>query len=71
MKDLGVGEQKNTELLRRIEERILIETAFNDIDKTVALLIEARDLLVELTEDKQDVDMWQQIADRIFLGKDL
>jgi len=66
-----VGEEKNTELLRRIEERILIETAFNDIDKTVALLIEARDLLIELTEDKQDVDMWQQIADHIFLGKDL
>jgi hypothetical protein len=34
------------------------------------LLIEARDLLLDLTEDKQDVDMWQQIADRIFLGKD-
>lgn len=66
-----MGEQKNTELLKRIEERILIETAFNDIDKTVALLIEARDLLIELTEDKQDVDMWQQIADHIFLGKDL
>jgi len=66
-----VGEDKNTELLRRIEERILIETAFNDPDETVALLIEARDLLLELTEDKQDVDMWQQIADRIFLGKDL
>jgi len=66
-----VGEKKNTELLKRIEERILIETAFNDIDKTVALLIEARDLLMELTEDNQDFDMWQQIADRIFLGKDL
>ena len=66
-----MGEEKNTELLRRIEERILIETAFNDIDKTVALLIEARDLLIELTEDKQDVDMWQQIADRIFLGENL
>jgi len=71
LKELRVGEEKNTELLRIIEERILIETAFNDIDKTVALLIEARDLLLELTEDKQDVDMWQQIADRIFLGKDL
>ena len=66
-----MGEEKNNELLRRIEERILIETAFNDIDKTVALLIEARDLLLELSEDKQDVDMWQQIADRIFLGKNL
>ena len=64
-------EEKNVALLKRIEERILIETAFNDPDETVALLIEARDLLLELTEDKQDVDMWQQIADRIFLGKDL
>lgn len=64
-------EEKNVALLKRIEERILIETAFNDPDETVALLIEARDLLADLTEDKQDVDMWQQIADRIFLGKDL
>jgi hypothetical protein len=64
-------EEKNVALIKRIEERILIETAFNDPDETVALLIEARDLLADLTEDKQDVDMWQQIADRIFLGKDL
>jgi len=64
-------EEKNVALLKRIEERILIETAFNDPDETVALLIEARDLLADLTEDKQDVDMWQQIADHIFLGKDL
>jgi|TARA_R110000822_G_scaffold206395_6_gene342789 hypothetical protein len=64
-------EEKNVALLKRIEERILIETAFNDPDETVALLIEARDLLADLTEDKQDVDMWQQIADRIFLGKEL
>jgi hypothetical protein len=64
-------EEKNVALLKRIEERILIETAFNDPDETVALLIEARDLLADLTEDKQDVDMWQQIADRIFLGKGL
>jgi len=64
-------EEKNVALLKRIEERILIETAFNDPDETVALLIEARDLLADLTEDKQDVDMWQQIADRIFLGKNL
>jgi hypothetical protein len=64
-------EDKNVALLKRIEERILIETAFNDPDETVALLIEACDLLLDLTEDKQDVDMWQQIADRIFLGKDL
>ena len=64
-------EEKNIALLKRIEERILIETAFNDPDETVALLIEARDLLADLTEDKQDVDMWQQIADRIFLGKEL
>jgi len=65
-----VGE-KNIALLKRIEERILIETAFNDPDETVSLLIEARDLLADLTEDEQDVDMWQRIADRIFLGKDL
>lgn len=64
-------EEKNVALLKRIEERILIETAFNDPDETVALLIEAHDLLADLTEDKQDVDMWQQIADRIFLGKGL
>jgi hypothetical protein len=63
---------KINELLDRIDERILIETAFNDPDKTVALLMEARYLLVDIANNwKYPVTDWQKVADTIFLDKDL
>ena len=63
---------KINELLDRIDERILIETAFNDPDKTVALLMEARYLLVDIANNwNYPVTDWQKVADTIFLDKDL
>ena len=63
---------KINELLDRIDERILIETAFNDPDKTVALLMEARYLLVDIANNwKYPVNDWQKVADTIFLNKDI
>lgn len=64
--------QKINELLDRIDERIFIETAFNDPDKTVSLLMEARYLLVDIANNwNYPVTNWQQVADTIFLDKDL
>lgn len=63
---------KINELLDRIDERILIETAFNDPDNTVALLMEARHLLVDIANNwNYPVTDWQKVADTIFLDKDL
>jgi flap endonuclease-1 len=63
---------KINELLDRIDERILIETAFNDPDKTVALLTEARHLLVDIANNwNYPVTDWQKVADTIFLDKDI
>ncbi len=63
---------KINELLDRIDERILIETAFNDPDKTVALLMEARYLLVDIANNwNYPVTDWQKVADTIFLNKDI
>ena len=63
---------KINELLDRIDERILIETAFNDPDKTVALLMEARYLLVDIANNwNYPVTDWQKVADTIFLDKDI
>jgi hypothetical protein len=63
---------KINELLDRIDERILIETAFNDPDKTVALLTEARCLLVDIANNwNYPVTDWQKVADTIFLDKDI
>jgi len=63
---------KINELLDRIDERILIETAFNDPDKTVALLMEARYLLVEIANNwNYPVTDWQKVADTIFLDKEI
>ena len=63
---------KINELLDRIDERILIETAFNDPDKTVGLLMEARYLLVDIANNwNYPVTDWQKVADTIFLDKDL
>ena len=63
---------KINELLDRIDERILIETAFNDPDKTVSLLMEARYLLVDIANNwNYPVTDWQKVADTIFLDKDL
>jgi hypothetical protein len=64
--------EKINELLDRIDERILIETAFNDPDKTVALLTEARYLLVDIANNwNYPVTDWQKVADTIFLDKDI
>lgn len=64
--------EKINELLDRIDERILIETAFNDPDNTVALLMEARHLLVDIANNwNYPVTDWQKVADTIFLDKDL
>lgn len=61
-----------SELLDRIDERIFIETAFNDPDTTVALLIEARHLLTDIFNNGYlVVTDWQQVADSLFLNKDL
>jgi hypothetical protein len=63
---------KINELLDRIDERILIETAFNDPDNTVALLIEARHLLVDIANNwNYPVTDWQKVADTIFLDKEI
>ncbi len=63
---------KINELLDRIDERILIETAFNDPDKTVALLMEARYLLVDIANNwNYPVTDWQKVADTIFLDKEI
>ena len=63
---------KINELLDRIDERILIETAFNDPDKTVSLLMEARHTLVDIANNGYlVVTDWQKVADTIFLDKDL
>jgi len=63
---------KINELLDRIDERILIETAFNDPDKTVALLMEARYLLVDIANNwNYPVTDWQKVADTIFLVKEI
>jgi hypothetical protein len=63
---------KINELLDRIDERILIETAFNDPDNTVALLIEARHLLVDIANNwNYAVTDWQKVADTIFLDKEI
>ena len=63
---------KINELLDRIDERILIETAFNDPDKTVGLLMEARYLLVDIANNwNYPVTDWQKVADTIFLDKDI
>jgi hypothetical protein len=64
--------EKINELLDRIDERILIETAFNDPDKTVALLMEARYLLVDIANNwNYPVTDWQKVADTIFLDKEI
>jgi hypothetical protein len=63
---------KINELLDRIDERILIETAFNDPDNTVALLMEARHLLVDIANNwNYPVTDWQKVADTIFLDKEI
>jgi hypothetical protein len=63
---------KINELLDRIDERILIETAFNDPDNTVALLMEARYLLVDIANNwNYPVIDWQKVADTIFLDKEI
>jgi len=63
---------KINELHDRIDERILIETAFNDPDNTVALLIEARHLLVDIANNwNHAVTDWQKVADTIFLDKEI
>ena len=63
---------KINELLDRIDERILIETAFNDPDKTVSLLMEARHTLVDIANNGYlVVTDWQKVADTIFLDKDI
>ena len=60
------------QIIRRIDERVLIETAFNDPDKNVKLLIEIRQTLLDIVKNNYFiVTDWQKVVDEIFLGKDL
>lgn len=60
---------EHQQLLDRIDARILIETAFTDPDPTTQLLIEARQNIIDLIEAKQDLDLWSNVIERIFIGR--
>lgn len=60
---------EHQELLDKIDARILIETAFTDPDPTTQLLIEARQNILDLLEAKQDLDLWSNVIERIFIQR--
>ena len=60
---------EHQQLLDRIDARILIETAFTDPDPTTQLLVEARQNIIDLIEAKQDLDLWSNVIERIFIGR--
>jgi hypothetical protein len=58
-------------LAKDIETRVIWNTAFNDPDEDTQLLTRAAILLSAVVAIHKEEIHWQEVADRIFLGKDI
>jgi hypothetical protein len=58
-------------LVKDIETRAIWNTAFNDPDEDTKLLLRAVIVLTAILEIEKEEIKWQEVADRIFLGRDI
>ena len=58
-------------LAKDIETRAIWNTAFNDPDEDTQLLLRAVVILTAILEIEKEEIKWQEVADRIFLGRDI
>jgi hypothetical protein len=58
-------------LAKDIETRAIWNTAFNDPDEDTKLLLRAVIVLTAILEIEKEEIKWQEVADRIFLGRDI
>ena len=60
-----------SDLTKELETRIIWNTAFNDPDEDTQLLTRSAILLAAIIGIEKEEIKWQEVADRIFLNKEI